>query len=44
VDWLCLDWLCVEFVNTTDLGIYLDMIFVYFYGEIMKWVMDFGGN
>jgi hypothetical protein len=28
----------------TDLGIYLDMISIDFYGVIMKWVMDFGGN
>jgi hypothetical protein len=28
----------------TDLGIYLDMIFVDCDGIIMKWIMNFGGN
>jgi hypothetical protein len=28
----------------TDLGIYLDMIFIDLYGVIMKWVMELGEN
>jgi hypothetical protein len=34
----------LDLLTPTDLGIYLDMIFVDFHGVIMKWVMDFGGN